>query len=248
MRIPIRVLPLFIIALYLNTIDAFSQEYNANITETAYKIVQDAYGTDPVLINGKKFEDIYRNDLGHPYLTTDEFLQGNITVRNVKSDKLNLRYNIFDQTLVVSYTDKDNSTLLIIPPTEFVSGFSFNGLNFSKYKLSAENAEFCQNIFVGQELTLAFKWTKKRYDSYHNKSFKAYKYSQDLHELYVIFNSAAYLIKSNKSFIRSFKEVYYQDITDYLKTQKINLKKCGIPEMNELGLFCDNLLRNTQND
>lgn len=247
MRISIRILPLIFIGLYLITVDTFSQGNNFGTIETAYKIVQETYGTDPVLINGKKFEDIYRNDLGHPYLMTDEFLPGSITVHHVKSDNIKLRYNIFDQSLVVSYSSTDNSDILIIPPNEFVAGFSFNGLNFNKYWLSPDKMEFCQDIYVSEELTLAYRWSKKRYDSYHNTSFKAYKYSQDMQELYVILNGTAYPVNSNKSFIRIFEEKYQKDISDYLKTRKINIKKCESTEMSELGLFCENLLLNTQN-
>jgi hypothetical protein len=209
-------------------------------------VITAKYGTDPVLVNGKYFENLYRNDLGHPYYITDQFFKGYIIIHQKKIENIQLKYNIFDQTLVVAYNN-DNAPLIFIPPNEFITGFSINGNTFRKFTFSEEMPGFYQDIFVGDALKIVCGWTKKRYDSYHNKTYKANKFSDGQKKYFVVLNNVHYEPKSNKDFVKIFAEEYQQDIALYMKDKKIKLAKSDSKELEDLGAYTERLLFGNEN-
>lgn len=248
MAIIYRISSILVLCVYLIPETIHSQDNKQTSVEEAYEFVKAHYGPDPVLINGKYFEDIYRNDLGHPFYPVDEFLPGTITVHGKLFENIGLKYNIYDQTVIVSFSDGKSPPIFFIPPTEFISGFSIKDEEFSKCDFQGENQGFYHNVFTDQLLSFFVIWSKKRYDSYHNKSYKAYKYSESRRKLYFSFGNSHFPLKKNRSFIKIFNKERQKEITEYLKSHQINLKKSNSEVLCELGAFCVNLLHESENE
>jgi hypothetical protein len=227
---------------YFFPANIYSQDTPETSAEYFYRLVEENYGADPVLVNGKYFEDIYRNDLGHPYFSDDRFFPGYCIIHQKKFENLQLRYNIFDQSLVVSCSNGNNASVVFIPPDEFISEFSVDGQVFRKYIFPESKTAFYREMYVGKELKLLENWTKKRYDSYHNKTYLAYKFSAEHKNYYVVIDHAAFQFKSKRSFVMLFEKENRKAILNFIREQDINFRKADPQKFSELGTFCDTIL------
>lgn len=210
--------------------------------EQAYNNVKSVYGLNPGVINGKYFENIYRNDIGHPFYLTDNFLTGYIIIHNIKLVPKGIRYNIYDQSLSVDYESVDKSSLVFIPPNEFIEAFGIDGKKFTKCVFSGGQSGYYEDIYKGKELIILSGLAKKRYDSYHNKTFKAYKFSKLRESFYLVLDDSVYLFRSNRNFVGLFQMEYRKGIMNYLRKNKIKLRKGDSQKIAELGLYCDKIL------
>ena len=211
----------------------------------ALELVKAEYGLDPVLVNGKYFEDIYRNDLGHPYLGRDEFQSGYLIIRDERTDTFRLKFNIYNQTLVVS-TSGDKTAMTFIPPNEFITGFSIQEETFRRYIFEGGQQGFYHDICSGETLSCIYGWSKKAYDSYHNKTFKALKFTDQRKKYYLVLDNKPLVFGSNRSFVKHFPDEHQKVIRHFMKENSIKLKK-DPDALEELCAFCDELvLKNKQ--
>lgn len=112
-------LPVIIILLILESLftPGFSQitdPSSHNDYMAVYKAAKDKFGTDPLLMNGIYYENPYYNAKGHPFLGDGEFYQGSVVFRNKKYENVNLKYDIYNQQLIVEQSREDARGSILI--------------------------------------------------------------------------------------------------------------------------------------
>lgn len=236
---------LVLFTLYFISLSIFGQtSQNQNLTQT-FELVNKRYGLDQVLVNGRYFEDIYRNDLGHPFYMSNTFTEGEFTLHGKKFSNLELMYNVFDQNLVVLLKNEQTNGLAFLPPIEFVSEFEIAGNKFKKYNFTNAEPAFYQEVYSGTEIKHLVYYSKIRYDSYHNVNFKAYKYTETKKNMFISITDKVYKYSSKGSFLKLFPKENKKEIARYIKDNKVHVLKSPVQEIIELYMFCDQLLAKT---
>ncbi len=202
--------------------------------------VPDPIGIDPVLVNGKFFENIYFGDIGHPFLVSDNYIQGVVVINNRRFDNQQLRYNVYANNLVVMVEDGDNR-VAFIPPVEFVSEFQIYDRVFKKYTFKEGKPEFYEQVYVGK-LSCLYDWSKRRIDSYHNGKTLAYKYMDEEHDSFILKNDRLYSFKRKSGFIKLFPKSVRKEIAKYFKVHQLKLKDASNEEVQALFTFCEPLM------
>lgn len=88
--------------------NAAVQQYQA-----VYDVAKDQFGIDPLLMNGIYYENPYYNAKGHPFLGDGEFYLGSVNFRNKQYDGANLKYDIYNQQLIIDQSREDSRSSII---------------------------------------------------------------------------------------------------------------------------------------
>jgi hypothetical protein len=205
-----------------------------------YKSVVSEYGFDQVLVNGICYEDEFPGKIGHPFLFENQFYKGNLVFRERKYEGIDLKYDIYNQQLVL-YITQNNSAIWLIPPNDFISAFSLGDKLFKKYAFNG-SPKFYQVIFDSKELKCLFYLSKSRYDSDHRKGYNSYKFTDTERNTYILVNEVLKKYRDNKSFIRIFPEEIQFQIKQFIKENKIKVAKSREEEMKKLLAYCKTIL------
>jgi hypothetical protein len=225
-------------------LSSYAQEHapdaKADYWNELYKSVVNEYGFDQVLVNGIFYEDDLLGKIGHPFLFENRFYQGTLIFRGNEYKGIEMKYDIYDQQLLI-YVTQNYSNAWIIPPNAFISAFSFDGKAFVKYTLKGE-PKFYQVVFDSEKLKCLYYWLKSRYDSDHERKFYSYGFTESARKSYLLLNDILLEYKNNSSFVRLFpQEIKYQ-IERYIKSNRIKVNKCDDSVVQKLIIYCNSLL------
>jgi hypothetical protein len=222
-------------------------------SETSYsslfEAVQNAYGFNQELVNGTYYEDMYRNAIGHPFFQADEYQSGMLLFRNRAYGPLEMKYDIYDQKILVKYTF-GNSIVLFIPPVDFIDQFTLNGKTFIKYGEPGKEQRFFQVIGPNGNLQCFYHWRKTRNDSYHMPQYLSHEFHKSDKKCYLLLNNELKIYRGNRSFVNLFPKQAQKKIRHFIKNQKIKVTKSNdekIAELTEYGNMVLNDIKNPEN-
>jgi hypothetical protein len=190
-------------------------------------------------MNGSYPQDYPPDVIGHPFLQDKIFFHGYVVVHNQKFDHLFLKYNIFDQNIIVSLTAADNSPLKVIPPNTFVSEFFLNGKLFRKFCFDGMNEKYYQVVYDGK-IKCLFSFSKNRYESFHNSDYRSFKFSGDIKKSWLLIGQNLYPYKTLRSFLQYYPDRLRPEIKTYCRKKKLRLSKSNDQEIKQLMEFCEN--------
>ncbi len=230
----------FLFFVLFSSIEVLGQNYTIQLApgEALFQALNDKCKAN-ILVNGKHFENIYVNDLGHPYFVQDEFKKGWTVLHGVKFEDISLKYNIWDQTLLIQQNKNVSNTASFIPPFDFISEFNIDGRYFKKEVLGDSEERFYEVIYQG-EITCLCSWDKLRSESDHKVSFVAYKFSEQKAKFYLVTGDDYQIIKGKKTLIKKYPE-YKKQISQYIDEQGIKFYKLNGLELKKLLTFCEQL-------
>lgn len=76
-------------------------------------MAKEQFGIDPLLMNGIYYENPYYNSKGHPFLGDGEFYLGTVDFRNKHYKDVNLKYDIYNQQLIIDQSRLDSRASII---------------------------------------------------------------------------------------------------------------------------------------
>ncbi len=205
-----------------------------------YQSVVNEYGADQVLLTGISYEDVYREKEGHPFLFEDQFYKGTLVFRGREYKEVNLKYDIYNQQVIL-YSVQNHSSTWIIPPNDFISAFSLGDKWFVKYTFLGE-PEFYQVIFDTQRLKCLYHWSKSRYDSDHQNNYYGSRFTDSEKTTCLFLENVLKKYDNNKSFIKCFPKESHLKIKQYLKSNRIKISKCSEDRLVPLLTFCITML------
>lgn len=233
------VLLLTYLFLFRFSFSGYSQESGTEISvgyDALYQSVQKKFGVDQELTNGIFYEDQYRDAIGHPFLFDNELHNGYLIFRNKKYDFVRIKYDIYEQHLVLYYAFF-GSYVWIIPPNEFVSEFCIDGKVFRRFSFEGGKAGYYQVIYDCDNLKCVYSWSKKRYDSAHKRIFSSFKFTNSKLKAFLFQENAWFNFHNNRSFIRIFPAESKIRIKKYIKQNKIKVTQ-NDADMKKLLSFC----------
>ncbi len=223
------------------------QESPGNLTDSAgiYSMAMKAYGSDQVFINGINHENYYLNALGHPFLNEDRFYPGFIVIHSKQYNNIQLKFNIFDQNLVIRQDLNNGTPVEFEPPVKFVSEFEINKMHFRKLKDESGREKFFQVVYDGDIKFLNF-WSKQRVVSFHNARVSSFRFDEEVKKSYLLLHNTFYRFSSAGSFQKIFPKELIPEIKSFCRKESIRPGKGSDESLKKLTAFCDDLLKRNE--
>jgi len=199
-----------------------------------------AYGIDQGLINGPLFENENKNVRGLPYLLNYYSNQGNVIYRGKQYSNLHIRYDIYNQELLLIYLI-DNVEHEIHLQKEFISEFDIESRKFINEAFGADtDAKFYQVIGQDLPIRVLYFWHKGLSNVYvNNPDIKMF--SPEQKDQFILFNLKLVSYKGNKSFTRAITSESKPAIKEFLRKNNTNVKLASDNEMELLIEFINTL-------
>jgi hypothetical protein len=217
-----------VLLLWLNTVGIFAQR---NVNQDP------VYGFDPLLYNGATYSFFVKpGTSGSQYLFKEFDLHGSVTLRGVTFNELVINYDIFNQQLVLRYTNASGATSLMAISAAWLQKFEINGCRFGTfvktdtlrniYQFLGDGPDKILYSFRKELLLDNFKTTGNRY------------FSESRKEMFVLTGGEIAGFGSNRGFVKCFGPGKREDIKKYLRKNKVKVKKASDLQMNGLINYC----------
>lgn len=212
-----------------------------NLFKQIYSAAEAEYGIDLELVNGVHYERFYLPVLGHPYFLADSFMIGNVVYRGKQYSGLLLKYDIYNQELLVNYTLNDIEIPFYLPE-EFISEFNIENRKFVKCSMAGEDRERIYQV-LGEDfpVKIFYTWEKFRTRSYHLGS-PSYEFSEGIKSSFLLISKRLVTYYSNRTFIRNFPKDYQRPIKTFIHENKIKVKYSRDSEIDSLIRYCNYIL------
>lgn len=188
---------------------------------------------DPTLINGKQYTYFIANVKGHQFLDKD-FKTGTLTIKGKTYTNQELKYDIYNQLLLLKFTNQFNSEKIIVVSdawlTEFTIGeamFKIDTLHGSKRIVQAIDSK---------NISLCFEWKKVlKLDP----STGIYHFSSPIRKGFLLLNGKELEFRGNRSFAKQFGRERSKQILQFLRKQKIKIYKAPDRRLMDLLNYCN---------
>lgn len=236
---------LVLILAFISTHNGLSQEFSQQkfTPEQNLELIKAKYGYDQLLVNGVYFEYQSGKDIGHPFMESEEYQKGYLIIHKKRYDNLLLKYDLFNQQVVVLYTDNIGTQLAFVPPVIFISEFAMDKLLFKRYAFNNEPAKIYQEVYSGN-IKCLYAWKKGRAESHHNVKYSAFEYFKPASKSYLVIDNSIYQFRGKGDFIKLFPPTYKKEISAFIKTQNIKVNSATDKEIVTLMTFCEGLISN----
>ena len=214
-----------VVALLLVTIyqPLLSQESSVQLFLDISNHAEEKYGPDMVLISGEKYHYPYRAALGNPFLTPSGTDDASVQVNGVVYENQNVKYDIYNQLIVLEFNDMAGASRSIILRAEILDQFILDDRLFKKYPHEGSVERFGQVIFEG-EISCFYFW-KKRYSVDSKVGQNQYSFSDPIRQSYLIRDGQVILYKGKKSFLNCFPAQERVQIKAFIKKNRIRIRK-----------------------
>lgn len=229
-----KLLPRFLLLLLLAV---FSITTSAQSPSVNYDPV---YGFDHLLYNGKVYSYYpLPGTTGTQYLFDTFDSLGSITVRGVTFKNVTLNYDVYNQLLILKYTNTLGSQNRIGISYAWLEKASLRGIDFETFTTPNANKRLYQVIGNGSEKI--FYYHSKELFVDNMKSTKNRYFTTGRKDMYVKANGHLISYKNNHGFLKAFSLPKQSLIKAYLHKQNINVKTASDLMMTELINYCNHL-------
>jgi hypothetical protein len=196
------------------------------------------YGSDADLVNGEKYFYPYSRAEGDPFLFSEAQLS-NIRINEKDFEDQKIKFDIFNQKIVLEYKDLYGGTTSLVLRNEWVESFSMRALLFKNMAGPNGIDGFFQVIHEGP-VSCYFGW-KKEYQLNLNSGVQSYYFTEPVKESFLVTEDGYHPFRSNRSFIKGFDSEQQKAIKLFMRQAKINVKKSPDSEMRHLIQYCNSL-------
>jgi hypothetical protein len=175
-----------------------------------------------ILYNGRVWRNLYSKIEGNPFLFSEEFLPGSVTINGKTFENMMLRYDIYkDQILIL--TDK---IIILQLNKEMVDGFTvkYAEVTYNFRKLEEDDQSPVSgyvNVVYDKAASLYVKY-RKEIDT--SGSDNLYGIFYQLRRIYVRKDGAIHQISSRIEFLKLLADKKVQ-VRNYMKENKIKISK-----------------------
>ena len=190
-----------------------------------------AYGLDQTLYNGKKYS--YRpppGTNGTQYLVSQLFFYGTVTLKGKTYHEVILNYDIFNQQLLLQYSDEHDPLNVIEISKAWLTRFSLDSMNFEYLRLD-QGPNIYQVLGDGPVRILYF-WRKSLNlnDVIGTSNFV---FSKPVRDAYLLKEGKLLPFNSKRSLVRHFDAAKRAEIKSYLRKNKIRINRTSDKAMTD---------------
>lgn len=193
----------------------------------------DVYDSDPLLYNGKKYSYfVPLTTGGHQFLSGQQFESGSVTIRGVKYTDLFLNYDIYNQQLVLQYLNTLGARNQIVLSDAWLESFSLKEKKFELIRTPDSLKQIYQVIGSGQYRIL-YKWKKELVMDGFVGAIN-HTFTLPGREMNLLSDDQLYRYTNNKTFYSLFVPGRKEQIIEYIRNNRINVKKSDDSTINSL--------------
>jgi hypothetical protein len=196
------------------------------------------YGKDADLVNGEKYFYPYRQADGDPFIYA-ESRSAVITIHEKEFQGQLLRYDIFNQKLVLDFKDLYGATSSLVLRNEWVESFVFENSHFMKMQGPDGNTGFFQIVTDGP-VACVYKWSKS-YLLNLTSGMQSYYFTEPMKESFLLIGGRFYSYRSNGTFLKVFDTEDQKLIRQFLRQSKIKVKNAPDSQIRHLVGYCNSL-------
>ncbi len=196
------------------------------------------YGSDADLVNGEKYFYPYSQVLGDPFFFP-QTRSAVITIHEKEFKGQLLRYDIFNQKLILDYQNIYGARSSLILRSEWVESFAFEGQLFKKLQGPDSKPGFFQIITEGH-IECVYLWSKK-YLLNLTSGVQNYYFTEPDKESFLRIDGQFYPFKSNGNFLSAFDPDIQKPIKQFMRQSKIRVKTASDSQMRHLVEYCNSL-------
>jgi hypothetical protein len=196
------------------------------------------YGSDADLVNGVKYYYPYRQSQGDPFFFS-EARAAIITIQNKEFEGQQLRYDLFDQRLILDYKDIYGASSSLILRNEWVESFAFENHRFSKLQ-GPEGEECFFQVVSNGPISCVYKWNKSHLLNLAS-GVQSYYFTEAVKEPFLLIEGRFYPYRNNRTFLRVFKPDIQKTLKQFMSQGKINVKKASDSQVRHLVEYCNSL-------
>jgi hypothetical protein len=198
------------------------------------------YGLDPLLYNGRSYTYFLPpNTGGSQYLNDSQFEIGSVTIRGITFNNLALNYDILNQELILKYKTSLSGTSVIIISEAWLESFSLRDTNFELITSQDTLKRIYQVLGTGPDRILYHFAKDLELDNVQGS--RKYSFTPAIKEMYLYRDGNIFKYRNNKIFYSLFDSSKRPALKEYLKKNKINVKKVSDKTMHELISWCNSL-------
>ena len=209
----------------------------AQITTTGTDKV---YGLDPLLFNGKYYTYFLPAGTGGTqFFGGSEFEKGLVVIRGVTYENLLLKYDVFNQQLILQYKTNSGADNQIVISDAWLESFNLGNTHFEMLAIQDSVKRIYQVLGSGPDRIL-YSWRKElTLDS--RTGATNHVFSDSKKETYLLTGSRLLKYKNNRSFAALFIPSKQAALKKQLRLQRIKMQKASDWTINELINFCNTL-------
>ncbi len=194
------------------------------------------YGFDPILYNGRHYTYVMpRNADGSPFLY-QAFSEGNVTIRGKVYAGVVLNLDLLNQALVMKYVDHQGATVMLEIPDSWLTRARIGTDEF--IPVVRDDGTHAYNQVIG-EGGIRFQYALRKELNLDNRyGSPQYVFSRVIRSQYAEIQGKLFAFRNNRSFVHLFEESVQSEIINYLKNNKIKVKKAPASAMGSLAGFC----------
>jgi hypothetical protein len=231
---------IFLLLLYPHYNYAQSAAPNDSTILKLKVFLEQLYGADYNLINGRRYVNLYPTAEGHPYFGEDKFYRGYIVINNISYTNVEIKYDICNQKIILQYPHFSGNKDIIILNGEFIEEFEINGRSFRKYTFPGTGPRFYQIISPGN-LSCLYHWEKQLLKGLSVETY--FKYSPEKRLSYLVIDNKLCPFNSRKSFLKLLPQEHNTEIKIYLRSYKIWIRNASDFQIRQLMDYCNELIR-----
>jgi hypothetical protein len=196
------------------------------------------YGSDADLVNGEKYFYPYRQSQGDPFFFTNP-RSAVIKIHDKEFAGQQLRYDLFNQKLILDFQDIYGATSSLVLRKEWVETFAFEQQEFIRMNGPEGEPGFFQ-LVTGGSITCVYKWSKDQLLNL-NSGVQSYYFTEPVKVSYLVIDGQFYPYRSNRSFLKAFDPELQMSVKQFIKQMKVKVNKAPDSQIRHLVEYCNSL-------
>lgn len=195
---------------------------------------------DPVLVNGKKYLFFPINVVGHQYLNSQDFEKGSVVINGIQYDSLMLNLDIYNQQLVLRFTNLQGATQVLSMSNAWVTKFSIGRDNF-EFKSMEDGTKRIFQVIGSGNIKILYSWSKTMKL---NPSSGKYDFSRPQKKSFLLIDSELKAFKRNRSFLKCFDDDQKKLLKNYLRDNRLKISRLNKYQIEDLIFYCNKIYKN----
>ena len=211
----------------------------------AIRMYDQAIGRNSFLYTGKNYYNRHDQVQGHPFFTDDYWEYGSIIFENQRFDSIYLKYDVYDDLLLVEHFSSSGIMTAMQIHKPKVSGFELFGHRFLQImddSTAKIKPGFYDNLYDGNNVQLLCKWKKELV-----KNMSAGSYSEEFmdKQRFFIVKGGEYFPVRNRSSLIKILEDQKKEIKRFIRQNKVRYFNNNTQLYIEVASYYDSLTGNT---
>jgi len=203
------------------------------------ELAEKQYGPDPDLLNGRKYNFIYRSAEGNPFFEVPGVVSSNIQIKGKLYVDQRIRFDIYNQLIILEFKDVSGARSSIVLNDEVVDYFTLGYLHFKKFSGKDGLERFGQLVYL-DSISCIYFW-KKDYLSELEDGQRYYRFSGPVRDAVIISGAQIKAYGNKKSFLKCFQKRDRKKIKSRMREERINPRKANVLEMQSLLKYINQL-------